>query len=72
MKSTIAQIATYIERDGGKIVRFENGEAVVEVPFSSGGHVTYKVPSDLLPELDRERDLVYARLQAKKRAAAAR
>ncbi len=75
MKATLKQIAWYIERDGGQIVRHDaNGDQLVRIPLHRGGagHIDYLVPAMSTAELNEERDRVYAQLRRKAREAAAR
>lgn len=69
LSATIAQLATYLERDGASIVKFEaDGAQVVSVPLGAG-EVTYRVPAADVDALNAERDRVYRMLAAKRRAA---
>ncbi len=69
LTATAVHLAWYIERDGATIVDYRpDGGQLVRVPLGAGGHVDYDVPADMVDDLNRERDVVYARLQAKRRA----
>jgi hypothetical protein len=70
--ATLEQLAWYMERDGGRVIRFEaDGAQVIEVPVM-GGRITYRVPAADVADLNTQRDRVYRTLREKARKAAAR
>ena len=72
MKVTIAQLATYIERDGWHLhqpATVVPGHTSYEAP---NGYHRVDVPDNQVPELDRERDAAYASVAARRRKEALR
>lgn len=69
MRATLAQLATYIERDGATVdARRADGSQKVTAPVL-GGSVSWIVPASEVDELNRERDAAYRREAEKRRSA---
>jgi hypothetical protein len=69
LPATAEQIAWYIERDGATYFDFEaDGSRKVRVPLGSQGHATYRIPADMVEEIESRRDRVYRLLAEKRRS----
>lgn len=64
-RSTLRQLATYIERDGASI-RYRGGDAIVSVPVL-GGEDVYTVPEHLTEQLREERSRVRKAIAARRK-----
>lgn len=53
MKATIAQLATYIARDGARVHRVDGDVTIYRVLLSHGGHVDYALTPEQRAELWR-------------------
>lgn len=68
MKSSLTQIAWYLERDEARIVHYyADGGQRIECPTALGT-LTYEIPGYMIDALNAERDRAYKTIAAKRRA----
>ena len=69
MRATLAQLATYIERDGATVTCHADGSQTVTSSLAGAGHASWVVGPDQVDELNAQRDLAYHLAQVRRRRA---